>query len=207
MVTLRKPTPLDLTLNIERRSKTHAVLCQQETLIAEAQSKAFQLEVPPPPTVAEAHNAESTYAGFKYHAYPSCFVCGPNRAAGDGLRIFPGELGNRAYVAATWVPDETLSTTGDKVEPEFVWAALDCPGYFSLLGKVGQYMLLGQMTAIQQKPIHTGQTAIVLGWAISSEGRKHFAGTAIYSPNGDVLARAKATWIELRHNLDSVDEP
>jgi hypothetical protein len=117
------------------------------------------------------------------------------------LRIFPGNVPNRNYVAASWVPDKTLSATGEKVDPEFIWAALDCPGYFSLLGKGSQHMLLGQLTARLEQPVYVGQATIVIGWAIASEGRKHFAGTAIYSSAGDVLARAKATWIEVRAEL------
>ena len=40
----------------------------------------------------EAVAASATYPGFSAHPFPTCFVCGPERAEGDGLRLFPGRL-------------------------------------------------------------------------------------------------------------------
>jgi hypothetical protein len=36
----------------------------------------------------------------------------------------------------------------------------------------------------------------VIGWHISSEGRKHEAGTALFDEDGELCGRAKAVWIE-----------
>src|SRR3982075_2267589 len=71
------------------------------------------------------------------HLPPTCFVCGPARAQGDGLRIFAGPLVRQsrnasAVFAATWTPDPTLAAEDGFVAPEFLWSALDCPtGYAS----------------------------------------------------------------------------
>ena len=39
------------------------------------------------------------HAGLHDHRYPTCFVCGPERAQGDGLRIFTGPVEDKSLVA------------------------------------------------------------------------------------------------------------
>jgi hypothetical protein len=91
------------------------------------------------------------------------------------MRIFPGEVGDAAgQVAAAWVLDESLTNGDGVVRPEFVWAALDCPGYFAAEDKAG-LALLGRMAATIKRPVHAGERLIVTGWPIESEGRKHRA--------------------------------
>jgi hypothetical protein len=38
---------------------------------------------------------------------------------------------------------------------------------------------------------------VVVGWPLGQEGRKRFAGTAVFGGGGDVLGLARATWILL----------
>ena len=59
-------------------------------------------------TLDEARAAEAEYAGHRSHPFPSCFSCGPDREEGDGLRIFPGPVGE-GRVAATWTPAPSLA--------------------------------------------------------------------------------------------------
>jgi hypothetical protein len=66
------------------------------------------------------------------HPLPTCFVCGPARVQGDGLRIFVGPLMRQSrnaspVLAATWIPDPTLAAEDGFVASEFLWSALDCP--------------------------------------------------------------------------------
>jgi hypothetical protein len=39
---------------------------------------------------------------------------------------------------------------------------------------------------------------VVAGWPIGGEGRKLFAGTALYDEAGNALAVATATWVVIR---------
>ena len=39
-----------------------------------------------------------------------------------------------------------------------------------------------------------GTTHVVTGWQIGVDGRKHLAGTALFAPDGVLLAAAHATW-------------
>lgn len=195
-VRLRQPPPLDTPLELAGRDGVLQLL-QGEAVVAEARPDALDLGVPALPDHAEAVIASLRYAGFAEHAFPGCFVCGPRRMAGDGLRIFAGPLADGRGVAAPWVPDGSLADGSGRVKPEFVWAALDCPGYFAT-PMAGKPALLGELAARVDRLPAAGEPCVVLGWERSSEGRKHFAGTALIGPEGDVLARARATWIAPR---------
>src|SRR5262249_32857096 len=72
-------------------------------------TQAPELVIPTPPDFAEAEKASRGYVGFRHHPYSTCFVCGPQRAAGDGLRIFPGSHPGTKLVASPWVPDASLA--------------------------------------------------------------------------------------------------
>jgi acyl-coenzyme A thioesterase PaaI-like protein len=58
-------------------------------------------------------------------------------------------------------------------------------------------MLLGEMQAHLDRRVRTGDPCTVIGWRIGAEGRKHFAGTAIFDVEGELCARASATWIQI----------
>lgn len=195
-VRLRQPPPLGTPLDLAEHDGV-LQLRQGETVVAEARPEAVDLGVPALPDHAEAVIASLRYPGFAEHAFPGCFVCGPRRMAGDGLRIFAGPLASGHGVAAPWVPDGSLVDASGLVKPEFLWSALDCPGYFAT-PMAGKLALLGELAARVDRRPAAGEPCVVFGWERSSEGRKHFAGTAIVGPDGDVLARARATWIALR---------
>ncbi|MEI2700767.1 MAG: hypothetical protein V9E94_21380 [Microthrixaceae bacterium] len=64
------------------------------------------------------------------HAFPTCFTCGPDRASGDGLRIFPAQVpGRPELVVSPWRPDRSFVDDDDRIRDELVWAALDCPSW------------------------------------------------------------------------------
>ena len=103
-VTLRLPPPLERALVVERDGDGFRVL-DGETVIAEAIRDSVELAVPDTPSWAEAEAAGARYPGFAQHAFPRCFVCGPEREPGDGLRVFAGPLGDGRF-AATWTATE-----------------------------------------------------------------------------------------------------
>lgn len=185
-VTLRSPPPLDRPLDVERDSDRVRVL-DGGSAVAEAAPSQLELEIPSPPTYDEAIEASAKYPGFENHAFPRCFVCGPERDPGDGLRIFAGPLGD-GRVASPWVPAE--------VEPRIVWAALDCPGAIAVGFPDRGETLLGRLSVRIDELPEVGERCVVVGWPLGEEGRKLYAGTALYGEAGRPLARAKATWIE-----------
>ena len=98
-VRLKRPPPLDVPLELAESDGVLQLLCGAE-VVAEARPDAVVIDVPAPPDHAEAVAASLGYMGFVEHVFPTCFVCGPRRPAGDGLRIFAGSLGDRRMVAA-----------------------------------------------------------------------------------------------------------
>lgn len=173
------------------------MLRHEDKEIAHAKVAELDLQVPKPPTFAEAIQASKQYTGFDQHNFPECFVCGPDRENGDGLRIFPGALSDQPGVAAPWTPGEALLVDDtSSIGVEFVWSALDCPGYFGLRKK-DFAALLGRITAQVHQCPEVGQNCIVMGWPIREEGRKLQVGSAVFDEAGLLMACAKATWIQV----------
>ncbi len=194
-VTLKLPPPLDRPLEIRHRDGI-AHLCDGDLEIAVARRADLALDVPSSPGVAAAQDAATRYVGLKHHLFPGCFVCGPGRGAGDGLRVFAGVLSDTPVAAAPWLAEQQYCDGQDLVAPEIIWAALDCPGYFGLL-QPGLVALLGRMHGqIIERP-RAGEQCVVTGWRLGVEGRKFFAGSALYANDGRVLAKARAIWIQL----------
>jgi len=196
-VTLKSPPSLDRDLTLTAEDAV-ATLVEDDSVVVTASREPVEVDVPPPPTLEQARDAEPRFTGLSHHIFPGCFVCGPDRESGDGMRIFPGPVGGRSgQVAATWTPDESLAGADGLVKPEFLWAALDCPGYFAAEDRAGM-ALLGRMAATIHRPVRAGEQLVVTGWPIASEGRKHEVGSALHDAEGKLVAAAKATWITLK---------
>ncbi len=199
-VSLRMATPLDVPLRLVREGGEARLELEDGTLVAKAEGARVQMDVPPCPAYDEVVAAQPKYAGFAFHALPTCFVCGPAREEGDGLRIFASPIDGTELVAAPWTPREELAADGD-VLPEFVWAALDCPGYFAVInavGSKGEKILTARMAAEQVAPVHVGERHVIIGWQVRSDGRKHWAGTALFDASGTLKAKSEALWVEPR---------
>ena len=208
VVRLHSPPPLERAL-VVRRSADGAdsvELLDADVRVATARPTRLDVAPLPTPTLAEARAAEPRFRAWEDHPFAGCFVCGTERNERDGLRIFagplePGDAGSSAVactVACSWTPDDTLAAPGDPehVAPEFVWAALDCPGVFAY-PQVDGVSLLGELAvAIDALPA-IGEPAILVGREDAHEGRKHRTATAMYAENGRRLAVATATWIAL----------
>ena len=193
-VRLRVPIPLDTDLQLTTLADGSFELHHGDSLLATAKPDALQIDVPAAPAYLDALQASKRYIAFKDHPYPGCFVCGTARARGDGLRIFAGATGGGDLVAAPWVPDPSLAKDDGKVAAEFMWAAMDCPGYFAALSHTVP-MLLGEFTAHVDRRVHVDEPCVVVGWRIAHEGRKHTVGTALFDEDGELCGRARAVWI------------
>lgn len=183
-VTLRRPPPLDMPLQVTADGEVYA----GEQLIAQTQPAELAGQPPAPVPYDQAVRAAAAYPGLVDHPFPTCYVCGPDRADGDGLRIFPGPLpGGRT--AAPW---QVPAGAG---EPE-VWAALDCPGGWTVLAP-GRPYLLGRIAAQVERLPGPGAGGVVVGEVIATQGRKAQVRTALYVDD-QLLARAEATWIAIQ---------
>ena len=194
-VRLHQPPPLERPLTITEVGGEW-FLKDGDQLIGSAKPAELRLVPPAPPTIDQARSAEKHYRGHHQHSFPTCFVCGPSRAGGDGLRLFCGTVEDREMVACRWQPHADLLDDRGNVKHEFIWSALDCPSYFA--PNSDKICLLGQMTAAIDKPVPGDQTLIIYAWERSIDGRKHYSAAALSTCDGQVLARAEHLWIELK---------
>ncbi len=200
-ITLRAPPPLDQPLDVIS-TDGKVELRAGDTLLAEAMPATLdEVQVPAGPDLAGARAAREQAYSFGNSDFNECFTCSRNRTPDDALCLWAGPVAGRAdHMHATpWHVHESLSDHEGAVAPEFVWAALDCPGVHALFanGVVGQYTLLGRMACeIRDRP-QRGDTCIVASWPGATEGRKHFATTALFNQNGDLMAKARQIWISI----------
>jgi hypothetical protein len=220
-VVLRSPPPLQVPLQVQRGADGGASVWSGDTPVAAANRvpSPFIGAAPEPVAEDEARAAAAAYAGAREHPFPTCFVCGPRRRSGDGLRLTPGRLAGRlADTAAVWVPDGSLDDGSGQVDVAACWAALDCPGGWAL-DLIGRPMVLGTMTAVVRERPRVGGTYVVVGRAVdavdergeggrpsgpgrldvpAARGRKGRTETALYDTDGGApLARAMGIWLRV----------
>jgi hypothetical protein len=196
-VTLRKPVPLDSPLEVVRDGDEAVRVLDDEALIAEARATPdFELEVPDPVSPAEARAATNRYRGTTDGEFSRCFVCG--RARDGAFGVFAGAVEGRDVVASPWTPVPWTADEAGDVLPEFVWAVLDCPTYFALYPDELPMSVLAQLTARIDAPVVAGEEHVVMAWPIEKDGRKHQAGSAVLSADGEVLAVARGLLIQLQ---------
>lgn len=193
-VTLRAPPPLDKPLTLVTGSS--AKLLDGETLVAEAEDTELDLEVPTAVPFDAAQACATHYIARDRHAFPMCFVCGPHREDGDGLRIFPGRREPNEPAAAPWVPHPSLADADGTIPTEVLWAALDCPGYFGAVDKP-VVAVLGRMTGRVDARVQAGDKLVAMGWSLGREGRKLHAGSALFTEAGQRVGASRQTWILL----------
>lgn len=199
-VRLRIPPPLDVPMEI-RKKDDGVELFYNDELVATGRPVTVDIEIPEPPDFAAAQAASRRYRGFDSHFYPGCFVCGPDRKHGDGLRIFAGPveagLGPDGMVAAAWIPDDSVVDAAGMVSTEYLWAVLDCPGAYAFPEPATGAILLGELAASIRGSVALGEKCVLIGWEISYEGRKHYTGTALFGESGSCRAVGYATWFEV----------
>jgi hypothetical protein len=181
-VTLRRPPPLDVELTLDGDE----VRTPDGLLVAQVAPAGPVEEAVPPVSWDEAVAAARAYRGLTAHPFPGCYVCGPERD--DGLRIFPGPLGE-GRTAAPW-------TVRAGATPETVWAALDCPGGWAVIGP-GRVYVLGRLAADVRAVPPAGAACVVVGAAVATDGRKARVLSTLYGPDGALLGAARATWVRV----------
>ena len=199
-ITLRAPPPLDTPLRVQPHGGAWR-MTHGEQVVAEGHARELDLQIPAPPSWEEAQRAGKGYNGLKEHAYDSCFVCGPR--AERGLHIYCGPWRD-GMVAGTWIPDASLDDGKGDVASEFLWAAIDCPGSWSVIGRrdadaplkdVPSSMVLGRLVGKVHRGLRIGEPCTALGWYLGHEGRKYHVGTAIHTRAGALVAASRATWL------------
>lgn len=196
-VRLHRPPPLDRPLLIVCDGAV-LHLRDGDSRLATARPARLRMDIPRPPTWAEAAAAGMSPAATAHHAahpFPGCFVCGPGRASGEGLRLFAGPVRPNLW-ATVWTPTAAVADAAGRVAPAIVWAALDCPTYMPFLAQE-RVMLLGTMTARRLDDVHAGRRYLLMTWPMRAEGRKFVAGGALFDDTDELVAACEAVWIAL----------
>jgi hypothetical protein len=183
-VTLRLPPPLGRPLTVERDGD-NARLLDGGALVAEARPASLEIEAPAPVSVELADAARERHVQDWTPDFRECYVCG---VRDDGLEIRVGLVAGREPLHASPLVLEESA-------PEIVWAAIDCPGAFAVAGEGRGDVVLGRMAARVDRVPAAGEQCLVMSWPIAVDGRKHFAGTALFAADGELLALARQTWI------------
>ncbi|HEY2795225.1 MAG TPA: hypothetical protein VGJ28_22885 [Micromonosporaceae bacterium] len=188
VVTLRVPPPLEVPLSVHHEGTIAKVYAPDGTLVAETGPADVAREPLTSVGFERALEISASYPGFVSHPFPTCFVCGPEREPGDGMRLFTGRLPNGDTATPWHVP-------ADVSEP-MVWASLDCPGGWSV-GIEARPYVLGRISAHIDGIPAAGDECVVMGRLLASAGRKADVAAVLFGPNGSALAWARATWIAI----------
>lgn len=197
-VTLHAPTPLGTPLGL-RAADDRASLDDGGRVLVTARRVATRLVPPVAATWDEAVRASADFAGHHDHPFPGCFVCGTERAAGDGLRLFAGPVAGRpGTVAAPFVPSAAHALAGEGRLPlAAVWALLDCPSAWVAYGP-GKVALLGRLTGDVRGEVRVGRRYVVVGRLLAEEGRKLRSRVAVHDVDaGRAVAVGLATWVRI----------
>ncbi|WP_067544079.1 hypothetical protein [Nocardia crassostreae] len=181
-VILRGPPPLEVPLRV-----AEGRLYDGENLLVDSAVGEFDADAPPAVSYAEAAAARSEYQGNELFGH--CFVCGTQRE--DGLAIEAGAVGE-GMVAAPWTPDGTVP-----IGAPLLWAAMDCPGGWSLPEMFSSPAVLGSMTGTVLDRPAAGEQCVVVGQLRGEQGRKGLTATAVYGADGRLLCRSEQVWIRL----------
>ena len=214
-VSLRQPPPLDTVMAVTEEDGVWTASFGGAPIATARRAERELTEVEPVdhPTAAAG---EASYPGHTFHPFPTCFACGTAREEGDGLRIFPGKVGDGPagdLVAATWTPHPSQSedwhTYVDDIRRASVattWASLDCIGGWA--GDLTErLMVLGRMTArVDDLPV-VGEPHVVVGEGRGQDGRKTFTASTLYDADGRVVATAEHVWIAVDPELFGGQRP
>jgi len=230
---LRAPIPLDAgmsvhhheaagqpSVTIEIDADNTGETTGTRILIAEARLQPFNLDIPAPPNFQQAlavrhlaiplqQRQDSPMPG-SLGLHPICFCCGAGHST--GLQVYAAPLGGQVaaplggQVAAAWQTRTEWGDADGQLPARFLWTALDCPGQLAYFHAGQLTGLLGRMTASVHAKVQAGEPLVVTAWPINVDGKKHFAGSAIFNRQGELVAQAIAVWIGKRALIDGAHQ-
>ena len=161
------------------------------------------LDVHPPEVPWE--EAAAATAPFVGHVAVTCVVCGPDHPG--GFNLSPGPVGVGPVHATTWAPPRWAAEAGGVVRPELVWGVLDCPGAIMLARHYPEerfFPALGTMTARIDRDLVVGGDYAVVAWPRGRDGKKLYAGTAIFDRDGSLCALSDQVCIAMPFEWASI---
>ena len=199
---LRSGVPLDTTVTLQPGEDGAVVLVNAEGAVLGSARPADDSQIPnPPPATPNIEEARAFAAAGQFaqkSLHRGCFSCCIEREAGEGLGVHVGQIDGApaGHCAGIWTPHANFADADGTIPDEITWGALDCSGSMAWWIKAGSPVgLLGTMAGEVLKKPKAGETYVVVAWAREVEGRKHFAGVALFDGAGEVMARSGQIWI------------
>lgn len=199
---LRSGVPLDVEVTLSPAEDGGVTLHNAEGVLLGTAKPANDEAIPPtppaPPSIEEAREAQSASPFAERSLHRGCFSCCIEREDGEGLGVHVGQLAGAPVgeCAGLWTPHANFADADGTIPDEITWGALDCSGSMAWFIKTGVHVgLLGTMAGEVLKKPKAGETYVVVAWTREAEGRKHFAGVALFDKDGEVLARSGQIWI------------
>jgi hypothetical protein len=194
-VRLHAPAPVGRPLQLDHDDHT-VTLSENGTLLASGRAGDVLDEPPEFVGFEDAADALAARGADVDHPFPKCFVCGPDREPSDGLRLLPAPVPGTSVAATPWVPHDALASSDGAISERFVWAALDCPTYWSI-AEPGELALLGTLAGRVLGAVRPGDRCVVVARAVGRESRKLLSSSAVYNESGELIGAARATWIKV----------
>lgn len=200
-VTLLAPPPLEQPLAVETDPGARAArLLDGEHGIATAKVlDELVVDAPEVVTFSQAERLEpdeTLRKALAEHPFPSCYVCGPDRDDEDALHLWAIRVPGSDVFAAPYVPN-AIGT-----QFEHVWGALDCPSSGPMMMAEAPFpspSVLGRIAAVVHRVPVAAERHVVHSWRIAVDGRKMHSGSALIEDrSGEIIAAARATWVQLR---------
>ena len=62
---------------------------------------------------------------------------------------------------------------------------------------MGTALVLGELSVAALEPPRAEEPCILTAWSLGDDGRRRHAGTALFRADGQLLAKARAVWVEV----------
>ncbi|MEW6017713.1 MAG: hypothetical protein AB1760_06535 [Pseudomonadota bacterium] len=198
---LRAGVPLDTPVRLETGEDgvVSALNAEGQVLGVAKPGGLDQIPVPPASPGVDAARAASAVSPFASRSlHRGCFSCCIEREQGEGLGVHVGQIpgAEPGLCAGLWTPHANFADADGTMPDEITWAALDCSGSMAWWIKTDSPVgLLGTMVGEVIERPRAGETYVVVAWTRENEGRKFFAGVALYDAAGKVMAQSGQIWI------------
>lgn len=202
---LHAPTPMGRTLQARVRASDAAARYEVETRDGDTLLVSAEVELAGHEPVARAFDLLEL-AGVPVppptpqHAFPTCWVCGPEPTHPLGQRLHPRYHGDDT-VAIPWVADDVLADGRGMIDPVVVSAVLDCPtvwasmGHVRSLGHRGALLAGYHLTMFRDAP--TMEVLRTVARFDGADGRKIRARGALVDDEGVTYAVSSALHISV----------
>ncbi len=193
------PVPLDKVLTVEVDPQEHLTVLDGSQVVMEVTPNSeLQIGIGFDNHIVDEVFARGPVSSPGHSHTAHCFGCSLERSDGLGITTMP--IGESGMWGTTWTPHESLPSTGEFVNDEIVWAALDCPGSFaaagSSLGTTGltELAALTSMTVQIKEPVRIGEEVAVIGWNSQRSNEWTGCGVAIVDRDHRIKAQAHLTY-------------